>query len=65
MTYISVKKLPALLREVTSNHHGYCYRSNYFHSVATLNKLESHKKECENKDSCNVVMPSEDTKIKH
>ena len=27
------------------------------------NKLESHKKVCENKDFCNVVMPSEDTKI--
>ena len=26
-------------------------------------KLESHKKVCENKDFCNVIMPSEDTKI--
>ena len=29
----------------------------------TRNKLESCKKVCENKDFCNVVMPSEDTKI--
>ena len=26
-------------------------------------KLQSHKKVCENKDFCNVIMPSEDTKI--
>ena len=26
-------------------------------------KLESHKKVCENKDFCNVIVPSEDTKI--
>ena len=29
----------------------------------TENKLESYKKVCQNKDFCNVVMPSEDTKI--
>ena len=63
--YISVKKLPALLREITSKHHGDSYCLNSFHSFATKNKLESHKKECENKYFCNVVTPSEDTKIKH
>ena len=26
-------------------------------------KLESHKEVCENKDFCNVIMPSGDTKI--
>ena len=26
-------------------------------------KLEPHKKVCENKDFCNVMMPSEDTEI--
>ena len=26
-------------------------------------KIESHKKVSENKDFCNVIMPSEDTKI--
>ena len=65
MTNISVKKLPALLKEIMSNHHGDSYCLNYFHSFATKNKLESCKKECENKDFCHVVMPSEDTKIKH
>ena len=32
-------------------------------SCRTKNKLESHKKGCENKDFCKVIMPSEDTKI--
>ena len=27
------------------------------------NKLESHKKVCENKDFCNVILPSEDTNV--
>ena len=27
------------------------------------NKLEPHKRVCENKEFCNVIMPSEDTKI--
>ena len=36
---------------------------NCLHSLKTKNKLESHKKVCENKDFCNVIMPSEDTKI--
>ena len=34
-----------------------CYRR-----FRTKSKLESHKKVCENKDFCNVIMPSEDTK---
>ena len=32
------------------------------HSFNTKNKLQSHKKR-KNKDFCNVIMPSEDTKI--
>ena len=39
----------------------YCH--NYLHSFATVETLESHKKACENKDFCNVIMPSEDTEI--
>ena len=27
------------------------------------NKLESHKRACENKDFCDVLLPSKDTKI--
>ena len=32
-------------------------------SFITKSKLESHKNVCKIKDFCNVVMPSEDTKI--
>ena len=45
-----VKILSALLREITSNHHGDFYCLNSLHSSATeKKKLESHKKVCENK----------------
>ena len=49
-----VKKSSALLREITSkNNPDFC-----------LNCLHSfHIRVCENKDFCNVVLPSEDTKI--
>ena len=57
------KKLSTSLRRITSKHSGdFCY-FNCFHSFRTKSKLESHKKVCENKDFCNAVMPSEDTKI--
>ena len=32
-------------------------------SFRTKSKLESHEKVCESKDFCNVIMPSEETKI--
>ena len=61
--YLAVKKLSALLGEITFEHYGDCYCLNCLHSFRTKKKLESHKKVCENKDFCNVVIPSEDTKI--
>ena len=36
---------------------------NCIHSFRTKNKLETHRKVCENKAFCKVVMPFEDTKI--
>ena len=57
------KKLSALLRGITSKHHSDFYCLNCIHSFAAENKYESHKKVCENKDFCDIVMPSEDTKI--
>ena len=50
---LGVKKLLALLRGIMSKRHGDFYCLNCLHSFATENKLESHKKVCENKD---VVM---------
>ena len=61
--YLAVKKLSALLRGITSKHHGDFYCLNCLHLFATENKRESHKKVCEYKAFCNVVMPSEDFKI--
>ena len=61
--YLAVKKRSALLRRITSRHHGNFYCMNCLHSFATENKRESHKKLCKNKDFCNTVMVSEDTKI--
>ena len=61
--YLAVKKQSVLLRGITCKHHGDFYCLNCFHSFATENKLQLHKRACENKDLCNVNMPSEDTKI--
>ena len=36
---------------------------NCLHFFRPTTKLESQKKVCENKDFCNGIMPSEDTKI--
>ena len=61
--YFAVKIPSTLLRRITSKHYGDFYCMNCLHSFRTKNKLESHKTVCENKDVCNVIMPSEDTKI--
>ena len=61
--YLAVKSLPALFKGVTSNHNGDFYCLNCFHAYRTTNKLEKHKKICENHDYCNVEMPNEDNKI--
>ena len=45
------------------NSHFYCL--NCVHSFRTNSKLESHKKVCENKDFCNIMMSSVATKIFH
>ena len=57
------KKLSTLIRGMNSKHHGDFYCLNCLHSFLTAKKPESHKKLCENKDFCKVIMPSEDTKI--
>ena len=61
--YLAVKKLSPLLRGTTSKHHVEFYCLNCLHSFTTGKNPESHKKVCENKDFCNVIMPSKDTKI--
>ena len=61
--YFAVTKLSALLREVTGNNNGDFYCLNCFGAYTTENKLETHKKVCENHDYCYVEMPKEDNKI--
>ena len=63
--YLALKKLPALLTELTSKSRHYFYCLNCLHFLATENKSKSHRKVCENKDFCNIVMLSEDIKILH
>ena len=45
---------------ITYKYHGHFYCLNSF---ATKSKLTLHKKVCKNKDFCNVIMPSDNTKI--
>ena len=61
--YLVVKTLSGLLRGITSNHKKDFYCLNCFHSHRTENKLESHKKICENHDYCHVEMPTKDNNI--
>ena len=61
--YTAVKRLSGLLRGVTGNNNGDFYGLNCFHSYRTENKLEKHKKICENHDYCHVEMSNEDNKI--
>ena len=61
--YAAVKRLSGLLRGVTGNNNGDFYCLDCFHAYRTENKLEKHKKICENHDYCHVEMPNEDNKI--
>ena len=61
--YLVVKNLSRLLRGITSNHKEDFYCLNSFHSYRTENKLEAHKKICENHDYCHVEMPTKNNNI--
>ena len=56
--YLVVKNLSGLLRGTTSNNKEDFYSLNCFHSYSTKNKLEAHKKICENHDYCHIEMPT-------
>ena len=51
------------LRRITSTQNDDFYCLNCLHSFRRKNKLESHKKVCENKDFCGAVMSLKDAKI--
>ena len=61
--YITVKRLSALLRGITSNHKEDFYCLNCFHSYSTKEKLKKHGKICNDHDYCYVEMPDKDKKI--
>ena len=63
--YLALKSLPALFREITSNHHEHFYCLNCFHSYTTHNKLKKHERVCSYLDYCRVDMPKEHEKIKY
>ena len=56
--YLVVKNLSRLLKGISSNHNSDYYCLNCFQSYRTENKLNAHKKICENHDYCNIEMPS-------
>ena len=58
--YLVVKKLSGLLRGITCNHKEDFYCLNCFCAYSTKNKLEEHKKICENNKYCNAEMPTKD-----
>ena len=58
-----MKRLSAILIGITSKQYGDFYCLNCLHSFKTKIKLESHKRVFENKDFCNIITCSEDTKI--
>ena len=57
------KKIISIIKKSYIKNSGYLYCLNCLHSFRAKNKVESHKKVCENIDFCDVIMPSEDTKI--
>ena len=62
--YITLKKLPALLRRITSKHIGDYYCLNSLYLFRTKYKLESHIKVLEKiKGFCNVVIRFEHNKV--
>ena len=64
--YLVVKSLLGLFTGITSNHKEDFYCLNCFHSYRTKNKLDTHKKVCENHEYCHIEMPNKDNnKIKY
>ena len=58
--YLVVKSLSGLFTGITSNHKEDFDCLNCFHSYRTKNKLDAHKKVCENHEYCHIEMPNKD-----
>ena len=61
--YLVVKSLSGLLTGITSSHKEDFYCLNFFHSYRTKNKLDAHKKTCENHEYCHIEIPTKDNNI--
>ena len=61
--YIAVKIICIIKRISIKKSQGNFYCLNYLHCLRPKNKLESHNKVRDNKDFCNILIPSEETKI--
>ena len=61
--YIAVKQLSALLRGMTSKHHGHLYRLNCLHCFPSEKNLNHIKNLFESKEFCSMIMPIEDPKF--
>ena len=60
--YIAIKRIPALLRGVSSTHDGDHYCLNCFHSYRTEETLKAHEELCINNNFALIKMPTEDKK---
>ena len=60
--YLTVKRLSALLKGITSKHDGDFYCLNCFHSYALEKSLENCKKD---KDYCYIEMPKKGESLKY
>ena len=61
--YLAVNSLSRLLRGISSNHNIDYHCLNCFNSYRTENKLNVHKKICENHEYCNIEMASPNNNI--
>ena len=61
--YLVVQSLPGLHTGITSNHKEDFFCLNCFHSFRAKDKLEAHKKLCQNRDYCRVEMPTTDNNV--
>ena len=57
--YLAIKKLPGLLRGITSKNNDNFYYLNCRHSFRRENKLEYNKKVYKNKDFCEITLPTQ------
>ena len=55
--YLSVKRLPKLLRGIMSKNNSNYYYVNCLHSSGAANKLKSHEGLCKDHDYCQVKLP--------